>query len=85
MTSCHYSPAIPANVSMAAGCPLPRRDAEASSAGLGGAGLALFKAIAEFSQTPPRPSNAAYRREAAGDEFGSPFFCLRLDGEAKNK
>ena len=45
---------------------------EASSAGLGGSGLALFER-SEFSQTPLRPSNAAYRRVAAGDESGSPF------------
>ncbi len=67
-----------------AGCPLPRRDEEASSAGLGGSGLALFER-SEFSQTPPGPSNAAYPRKAWGDEFGSPFFCLLFFGEAKNK
>ena len=36
----------------------PRRYEEASSAGADGSGLALFEALAEFSQTPPDPSNA---------------------------
>ena len=56
----------------------PRRYEEASSAGADGSGLALFEALAEFSQTPAAPSNAAYPRFARGDESGSPFFAYFL-------
>ena len=42
----------------------PRRYAEASSADLGGSGLALSER-SEFSQTPHKSSNAAYRRSRA--------------------
>ena len=43
------------------GSPIPTAmKAVPSSAALGGSGLALFEAIAEFSQTPPNASSAGY-------------------------
>jgi hypothetical protein len=39
-------------------------EAGLSSAGAGGSGLALFEAIAEFSQTPPDASSARHREAA---------------------
>ncbi len=46
-------------------------------------GSRLFEAKPSSSETPTRPSNAAYRHAVPGDEFGSPFLCLLSFGEAK--
>ena len=46
-------------------------------------GSRLSEAKPSSSETPIRPSNAAYRHAMPGDEFGSPFLCLLSFGEAK--
>ena len=59
---------------------LPCRYEEASSADLGGSGLALFER-SEFSQTPLRSSNTAYRRSRATNP--ARLSLLTFFGEAK--
>ena len=61
-----------------------RRHAEASSAGSGGSGLALFER-SEFSQTPPGPSNAAYRRSRATHPAVFFFASFLLDKQKKGR
>ena len=46
-------------------------------------GSRLFEAKPSSSETPPRPSNAAYRHTVPGDAFGSFFLCLLSFDEAK--
>ena len=46
-------------------------------------GSRLSEAKPSSSETPPGPSNAAYRHTVPGDAFGSPFLCLLSFGEAK--
>jgi hypothetical protein len=61
-----------------------RRYAEASSAGAGGSGLALFER-SEFSQTPPGPSNAAYRRSRATHPARLSFASFSLAKQRKGR
>jgi hypothetical protein len=51
-----------------------------SSAAVSGSGLALFEALAEFSQTPHTASSAGYPQ---GTGSGSPFLWFVSFGEAK--
>ena len=46
-------------------------------------GSRLFEAKPSSSETPPGPSNAAYRHTVPGDAFGSSFLCLLSFDEAK--
>jgi len=46
-------------------------------------GSRLFEAKPSSSETPPGPSNAAYRHSVPGDAFGSLFFWVLFFGEAK--
>ncbi|MBT3068977.1 hypothetical protein [Rhodoferax sp. U11-2br] len=46
-------------------------------------GSRLFEAKPSSSETPHRPSNAAYRHTVPGDAFGSFFLCLLSFDEAK--
>jgi len=46
-------------------------------------GSRLFEAKPSSSETPPGPSNAAYRHTVPGDAFGSLFFWVLFFGEAK--
>jgi hypothetical protein len=46
-------------------------------------GSRLFEAKPSSSETPPGPSNAAYRHTVPGDAFGSFFLCLLSFDEAK--
>ena len=46
-------------------------------------GSRLFEAKPSSSETPPGPSNAAYRHPVPGDAFGSSFLCLLSFDEAK--
>ena len=66
--------------SSAACCAVMRRRV---AQGWAGQGSRLFEAKPSSSETPPGPSNAAYRHTVPGDAFGSLFFWVLFFGEAK--
>lgn len=66
--------------SSAAHCAVMRRRV---AQGWADQGSRLFEAKPSSSETPPGPSNTAYRHSVPGDAFGSPFFWVLFFGEAK--